>query len=44
MVNLGEVTIAGFRLSCRVTGVDDGEGGIVPLQPEREVPDSHSVY
>jgi len=44
VVNLGTVTIAGFESQCLVTGVDDGEGGVVHLQPEREVPDGTRVY
>jgi tRNA-binding protein len=44
VVNLGEVTIAGFESQCLVTGVDDGEGGVVHLQPEQEVPKGVRVY
>jgi tRNA-binding protein len=44
VVNLGTVTIAGFESECLVTGVDDGDGTVVHLQPEREVPDGTRVY
>jgi tRNA-binding protein len=44
VVNLGTVSIAGFESECLVTGVDDGDGGVVPLQPEREVPDGQRLY
>ncbi|WP_276258522.1 tRNA-binding protein [Haloglomus litoreum] len=44
VVNLGTVNIAGFESQCLVTGVDDGDGGVVHLQPEREVPDGTRVY
>ena len=44
VVNLGTVTVAGFESECLVTGVDDGDGGVVHLQPEREVPDGTRVY
>lgn len=44
VVNLGQVTVAGFESQCLVTGVDDGEGGVVHLQPEREVPIGGRVY
>lgn len=44
VVNLGTVNVAGFESQCLVTGVDDGEGGVVHLQPEREVPDGQRVY
>jgi len=43
VVNLGTVNVAGFESQCLVTGVD-GEGGVVHLQPEREVPDGQRVY
>lgn len=33
VVNLGTVSIAGFESRCLVTGVDNGEGGVVHLQP-----------
>jgi tRNA-binding protein len=44
VVNLGTVNIAGFESQCLVTGVDDAEGDVVHLQPEREVPDGTRVY
>jgi tRNA-binding protein len=44
VVNLGTVTIAGFESQCLVTGVDDGEGGVVHLRPERDVPNGTRVY
>jgi len=44
VVNLGAVTIAGFESQCLVVGVDDGDGDVVHLQPEREVPDGTRVY
>lgn len=44
VVNLGEVSVAGFESQCLVTGVDDGDGGVVHLQPEREVPNGQRVY
>lgn len=43
-VNLGTVSIAGFESQCLVTGVDDGDGGVVHLQPERPVPNGARVY
>ena len=44
VVNLGTVNIAGFESQCLVVGVDDAEGDVVHLQPEREVPDGTRVY
>ena len=44
VVNLGTVTVAGFESQCLVTGVDDGEGGVVHLQPERPVENGERVY
>jgi tRNA-binding protein len=44
VVNLGTVTIAGFESQCLVVGVDDGDGDVVHLQPEREVPEGTRVY
>ncbi len=44
VVNLGRVSIAGFESECLVTGVDDGDGGVVHLAPEREVPNGARVY
>ncbi len=43
VVNLGTVNIAGFESQCLVTGVD-GPGGVVHLQPEREVENGTRVY
>jgi tRNA-binding protein len=44
VVNLGTVNIAGFESQCLVTGVDDDDGDVVHLQPEREVPDGTRLY
>lgn len=44
VLNLGTVRIADFESQCLVTGVDDGDGNVVHLQPEREVPDGQRVY
>ncbi|MFB6172371.1 MAG: tRNA-binding protein [Haloarculaceae archaeon] len=44
VVNLGTVNVAGFESQCLVTGVDDGDGGVVHLRPERPVPDGRRVY
>lgn len=44
VVNLGTVNIAGFESQCLVTGVDDGDGGVIHLQPEREVANGTRVY
>ena len=44
VVNLGAVVVAGFESECLVTGVDDGDGGVVHLAPERDVPDGTRVY
>ncbi|WP_251341880.1 tRNA-binding protein [Haloplanus halophilus] len=44
VVNLGTVTVAGFESQCLVTGVDDANGDVVHLQPERRVPNGTEVY
>jgi tRNA-binding protein len=44
VVNLGTVSIAGFESQCLVLGVDDADGDVVHLQPEREVADGTRVY
>lgn len=44
VVNLGRVNVAGFESQCLVTGVDDGEGGVVHLEPERPVANGERVY
>lgn len=44
VVNLGTVSIAGFESQCLGTGVDDGDGGVVHLKPERPVPNGARVY
>jgi len=43
VVNLGTVTVAGFESECLVTGVD-GDGGVVHLTTERDVPPGTRVY
>ncbi len=44
VLNLGTVSIAGFESRCLVTGVDDADGDVVHLQPERAVPNGTRVY
>lgn len=44
VVNLGTVQIAGFESQCLVVGVDNAEGNVVHLQPERPVSDGVRVY
>ncbi|SFR93555.1 tRNA-binding protein [Halomicrobium zhouii] len=44
VVNLGTVNIAGFESQCLVTGVDDADGDVVHLQPERDVPNGTRLY
>ncbi|PSP40097.1 tRNA-binding protein [Halobacteriales archaeon QH_10_70_21] len=44
VVNLGTVSVAGFESQCLVTGVDDANGDVVHLQPERPVPNGTRVY
>lgn len=44
VVNLGTVSIAGFESQCLVVGIDDADGDVVHLQPEREVPNGMRVY
>ncbi len=44
VVNLGTVTVAGFESQCLVTGVDDADGDVVHLRPERDVPNGTRVY
>jgi tRNA-binding protein len=44
VTNLGTVTIAGFESQCLVTGVDDGDGGVIHLQPESEVENGTRIY
>lgn len=44
VVNLGTVSIAGYESQCLVTGVDDGDGNVVHLQPERDVPNGVRLY
>jgi tRNA-binding protein len=44
VVNLGTVNIAGFTSECLVVGVDDADGDVVHLGPERPVPDGTRVY
>jgi tRNA-binding protein len=38
------VSIAGYESPCLVTGVDDADGDVVHLQPEREVPNGTRLY
>jgi tRNA-binding protein len=42
--NLGTVPIAGFESECLVTGVDDADGDVVHLEPERAVENGTRVY
>ncbi|PSP76397.1 tRNA-binding protein [Halobacteriales archaeon QS_1_68_20] len=44
VVNLGTVTVAGFDSECLVIGVDDADGEVVHLRPDREVPNGTEVY
>ena len=44
VVNLGTVNVAGFESACLVTGINDGDGGIVHLTTERTVPDGTRVH
>lgn len=44
VVNLGTVSIAGFESQCLVTGVQNPDGDVVHLTPERDVPDGTRVY
>lgn len=44
VVDLEPVTVAGFESQCRIAGVDDGEGGLVHLQPERDVPNGMRLF
>lgn len=44
VVNLGTVRIAGYESQCLVTGVDDPDGHVVHLEPEREVPNGTRIY
>lgn len=44
VVNLGTVNIAGFESQCLVTGVDDEDGDVIHMQPERDVPNGTRLY
>jgi len=44
VLNLGTVNVAGFESQCLVTGVNDADGNVVHLRPEREVPDGTRLY
>lgn len=44
VTNLPARRVAGFRSEVLVLGVPDSEGGVVLLQPEREVPLGGRVY
>jgi tRNA-binding protein len=44
VVNLGAVNVAGFESRCLVTGVDDADGDVVHLRPDREVPNGSRLY
>lgn len=43
-VNLGSRKVAGFTSEVLVLGLPDGEGRVVLLEPEREVPLGGRVY
>lgn len=43
-VNLGTRTIAGFRSEALVLGVDDDQGRVALLSPDRDVPLGQRVY
>ncbi|MFO8065583.1 MAG: tRNA-binding protein [Spirochaetia bacterium] len=44
VVNFEPKRIAGFKSECLVLGVDDAEGNVVLLQPERPLPNGNRVY
>lgn len=44
VVNMGTRRVAGFKSECLVLGLDDSEGGVIHLTPERGVPDGARVY
>lgn len=44
VVNLGTVNVAGYESECLVTGVDDEDGDVVHLRPERDVPNGSRLY
>ena len=43
-VNLGSRMIAGFKSDALVLGVDDDEGRVALLSPDRDVPLGHRIY
>ena len=44
VVNFEPKRIAGFKSECLVLGVDDADGNVVLLQPERPLPNGNKVY
>ena len=44
VVNLGTRRVAGFRSDCLVLGLNNADGGVIHLTPERRVPDGNRVY
>lgn len=44
VVNLGSRGVAGVRSEVLVLGVDDEDGGVVVLGPERPVPEGRRVH
>ncbi|MFW5994655.1 MAG: tRNA-binding protein [Spirochaetia bacterium] len=44
VVNLGARRIAGYKSECLVLGLNDSQGGVIRLMPERHVPDGNRVY
>jgi tRNA-binding protein len=43
-VNLGSRTVAGFKSDALILGVDDDQGRVALLSPDRDVPLGHRVY
>ena len=44
VVNFEPKRVAGFKSECLVLGVDDADGNVVVLTPERAVPEGAQVY